>query len=77
MKALPTHGKNGRENEEKLILVGHIMGGMDLTCMMDQFPHKIAVAVFLTAFMPVSGTTPLQLIDQVLRPLYQYYIQYI
>lgn len=65
MKALPANGDHGTESEEKVILVGHSMGGVDLTCMMDQFPHKIAAAVFLTAFMPLPGTTPLQLIDQV------------
>lgn len=51
--------------EEKVILVGQSMGGVNLTYTMDQFPQKIAAAVFVTAFMPVSGTTPLQLIDQV------------
>jgi len=65
MKSLP-HGEGNRaEKDEKVILVGHSMGGVNLTCMMEQFPHKIAAAVFVTAFMPVSGTTPLQLIDEV------------
>ena len=65
MKSFP-HGEGNRaEKDEKVILVGHSMGGVNLTCMMEQFPHKIAPAVFVTAFMPVSGTTPLQLIDEV------------
>eukprot|EP00253_Pinus_taeda_P013217 PITA_13217 len=41
------------------------MGGVNLTCMMEKYPQKIAVAVFVTAFMPVPRTDPLQLIDEV------------
>lgn len=63
MKDLPE--EDGAENHAKVILVGHSMGGVNLTCMMEQFPHKITAAVFLTAFMPVPGTTPLQLVDEV------------
>lgn len=63
MKDLPKG--DGTEKDEKVILVGHSMGGVNLTCMMEQFPHRVAVAVFVTAFMPVPGTTPLQLIDEV------------
>eukprot|EP00253_Pinus_taeda_P013225 PITA_13225 len=62
INALP-HG-DGTENE-KVILVGHSSGGLNLTYTMEQFPQKIAAAVFVTAFMPVSGTTPLQFMDQV------------
>eukprot|EP00253_Pinus_taeda_P030361 PITA_30361 len=62
MKDLPKG--DGAEKDEKVILVGHSMGGMNLTCMMEQFPHRIAVAVFVTAFIPVPGATPLQLIDE-------------
>jgi pimeloyl-ACP methyl ester carboxylesterase len=65
MKALPHGDEDGAEKDAKVILVGHSMGGVNLTCMMEQFPHKIAAAVFVTAFMPVPGTTPLQLINQV------------
>jgi len=66
MKALPHGDGDGAEEEdEKVILVGHSMGGINLTCMMEQFPHKIAAAVFVTAFMPLPGTTPLQAINQV------------
>lgn len=65
MKALPHGDGDGTDKKEKVILVGHSMGGVDLTCMMEQFPQKIAAAIFVTAFMPISGTTPLQLIDQV------------
>eukprot|EP01018_Ginkgo_biloba_P000303 Gb_06798 [translate_table: standard] len=40
---------------EKVILVGHSMGGLSITCAMEEYPHKIAAAVFVAAFMPVSG----------------------
>ncbi|GLJ06220.1 hypothetical protein SUGI_0033600, partial [Cryptomeria japonica] len=42
---------------EKVILVGHSAGGLNLSFTMERFPHKIAAAVFVTAFMPLSGTT--------------------
>ncbi|XWS29366.1 hypothetical protein CRYUN_Cryun24cG0023300 [Craigia yunnanensis] len=38
--------------EEKVIVVGHSLGGMNLALAMDEFPNKISVGVFLTAFMP-------------------------
>ncbi|MCD7470788.1 hypothetical protein HAX54_010907 [Datura stramonium] len=38
--------------KEKVILVGHSMGGINISLAMEMFPHKIAVAVFVTAFMP-------------------------
>ncbi|KAI0507075.1 hypothetical protein KFK09_013193 [Dendrobium nobile] len=37
---------------EKIILVGHSFGGLNLAFAMDAFPEKIAAAVFLTAFLP-------------------------
>lgn len=64
MEALP-HGDGDGEVEEKVILVGHSFGGVNLTCTMEQFPHKIAAAVFVTAYMPLPGTTPIQLLKQV------------
>lgn len=38
--------------EEKVILVGHSLGGMCLSVAMEKFPEKISVAVFVTAFIP-------------------------
>ncbi|KAH9314092.1 hypothetical protein KI387_022719, partial [Taxus chinensis] len=40
-----------------VILVGHSAGGYNLSHAMERFPHKIASAVFVAAFMPLSGTT--------------------
>lgn len=37
--------------EEKVVLVGHSMGGVALSVAMEKFPEKIAVAVFATAYM--------------------------
>ncbi|KAD7117817.1 hypothetical protein E3N88_05085 [Mikania micrantha] len=40
--------------EEKVVLVGHSLGGMNVSLAMEKFPEKVAVGVFLTAFMPDS-----------------------
>ncbi|KAL0332227.1 UNVERIFIED_CONTAM: Methylesterase 10 [Sesamum calycinum] len=40
---------------EKVILVSHGMGGVCISLAMEKFPTKIAVAVFVTAFMPGPG----------------------
>ncbi|GAU40208.1 hypothetical protein TSUD_397350 [Trifolium subterraneum] len=37
---------------EKVILVGHSLGGLNIALAMEQFPEKVAVGVFLTAFVP-------------------------
>ncbi|KAK3412446.1 hypothetical protein EUGRSUZ_I01196 [Eucalyptus grandis] len=37
---------------ERVILVGHSYGGMALSHVMERYPKKIAVAVFVTALMP-------------------------
>ncbi|XP_071916559.1 methyl jasmonate esterase 1-like isoform X1 [Coffea arabica] len=38
--------------DDRVILVGHSMGGVTISLAMEKFPQKIAVAVFLTAFTP-------------------------
>ncbi|KAI3954812.1 hypothetical protein MKW92_032322 [Papaver armeniacum] len=40
------------KQEEKVILVGHSMGGLVISKAMETFPEKISVAVFLTALLP-------------------------
>ncbi|KAI7746927.1 hypothetical protein M8C21_020656 [Ambrosia artemisiifolia] len=37
---------------EKVVLVGHSLGGMNIALAMEMFPEKVSVAVFLAAFMP-------------------------
>ena len=50
---------------EKVVLVGHRLGGLNLALVMDKFPEKISVAVFVTAFMPDTVHKPSFVIDQV------------
>ncbi|KAI4327499.1 hypothetical protein L6164_019950 [Bauhinia variegata] len=49
---------------EKVILVGHSLGGLNIALAMDKFPEKVAVGVFLTAFMPDTQNKPSYVIDQ-------------
>lgn len=50
---------------EKVVLVGHSLGGLSLALAMEQFPHKISVAIFFTAFMPDTIHHPSYVIDKV------------
>ncbi|KAI7733337.1 hypothetical protein M8C21_028375, partial [Ambrosia artemisiifolia] len=50
--------------EEKVVLVGHSLGGMNIALAMEKFPEKVSVAVFLTAFMPDSDHKPSYVLDQ-------------
>ena len=56
--------------EEKVVLVGHSLGGMNIALAMDKFPEKVAVAVFLTAFMPDSVHKASYVIDKVSKLSY-------
>lgn len=49
-----------------MILVGHSVGGFDLSLTMELFPHKILAAVFVTAAMPLSGTTLSDFVNAIL-----------
>ncbi|CAL9160084.1 unnamed protein product [Musa hybrid cultivar] len=49
---------------ERVILVGHSLGGLNIALAMDRFPEKIAAAVFVTAFMPDSVNPPSYVIDK-------------
>ncbi|KAL0377776.1 UNVERIFIED_CONTAM: Salicylic acid-binding protein 2 [Sesamum radiatum] len=44
--------------EEKVLLLGHSLGGMNIALAMEKFPEKIKVAVFLTAVMPDTKHDP-------------------
>ena len=50
---------------EKVVLVGHSLGGLSLATAMEKFPDKIALAVFLTAFMADTVNQPSYVINQV------------
>lgn len=52
---------------EKVILVGHSLGGFNLALAMDRFPGKVAVGVFLTAYMPDTTNVPSYILDQSLK----------
>ncbi|GLU13620.1 hypothetical protein SLE2022_302460 [Rubroshorea leprosula] len=49
---------------EKVILVGHSLGGLNLALAMDRYPDKVSVGVFLTAYMPDTTNQPSYVIDQ-------------
>jgi len=40
--------------EEKVILVGHSLGDMNMGLVMEKYPQKMYVVVFLAAYMPDS-----------------------
>nr|XP_043608874.1 salicylic acid-binding protein 2-like [Erigeron canadensis] len=50
--------------EEKVVLVGHSLGGMCIALAMERFPEKVSVAVFLTAMMPDSVHKSSYVLDQ-------------
>ncbi|XP_065876655.1 salicylic acid-binding protein 2-like [Euphorbia lathyris] len=50
--------------EERVVVVGHSLGGLNLSLAMEYFPQKIAVAVFLTAFLPDITHEPSYVLDQ-------------
>ncbi|XP_058745243.1 methyl jasmonate esterase 1-like [Vicia villosa] len=49
MKSLP--------RKEKVIIVGHSIGGVSTSVAMEKFPHKISVAVFVTAYVLSQNLT--------------------
>jgi pimeloyl-ACP methyl ester carboxylesterase len=49
---------------EKVVLVGHSLGGMNLATAMDKYPEKVEVGVFLAAFMPDTRHKPSYVLDQ-------------
>ena len=52
--------------KQKVFLVGHSLGGINLALAAEKFPNKVVVAVFLTAFMPDTTHKPSFVMDQVL-----------
>lgn len=49
---------------EKVILVGHSLGGFNLAVACDRFPEKVSLAVFLAAFMPDTHHKPSYVLEQ-------------
>lgn len=50
---------------EKVILVGHSLGGLSVALAMETHPDKIAAAVFLTAYVPDTLHPPSYVLDMV------------
>ncbi|XP_074295410.1 salicylic acid-binding protein 2-like [Silene latifolia] len=51
-------------HDQKVILVGHSLGGLNLSTVMEMFHEKIEIAVFLSAFMPDHQHTPSFIFDK-------------
>ncbi|XP_057770122.1 methylesterase 10-like [Salvia miltiorrhiza] len=49
---------------ERVVLVGHSYGGLAISVAMENFPAKISLAVFLTAYMPNCADPPASLIQE-------------
>ncbi|CAK8539792.1 unnamed protein product [Lathyrus sativus] len=49
---------------EKVILVGHSFGGMSTALAMEKFPEKIAVGIFIAAFIPDTIHQPSYVIQE-------------
>ena len=50
---------------EKVVLVGHSFGGMSIALAMDIFPEKVAIGVFLAAFLPDTEHVPSLVLQEV------------
>ncbi|VAH51683.1 unnamed protein product [Triticum turgidum subsp. durum] len=50
---------------ERAVLVGHSFGGMSIALAAEEFPDKVAAAVFLTAFMPDCDAPRTRVIEEV------------
>lgn len=56
MASLPQH--------QRVILVGHSLGGLNIALAADKYPEKVLAAVFLAAFMPDSVHAPSYPLDK-------------
>ncbi|PUZ53104.1 hypothetical protein GQ55_5G027500 [Panicum hallii var. hallii] len=52
---------------EKVVLVGHSFGGHNLALAMEAHPEKVAVAIFVSAPMPVAGRPMSAILEQHLQ----------
>ena len=50
---------------EKVVLVGHSLGGLNIALAMEKFPQKVAVGVFLAAFVPDIEHKPSYVLEKV------------
>jgi pimeloyl-ACP methyl ester carboxylesterase len=52
---------------ERVVLVGHSLGGVSIALAAEMFPDKVAAAVFLCAFMPGCAARPSHVLEEVRR----------
>ena len=52
---------------DRVVLVGHSLGGVSVALAAELFPDKVAAAVFLCAFMPDCAAPPSHVLEKV-RP---------
>ncbi|XP_037423988.1 putative inactive methylesterase 20 [Triticum dicoccoides] len=50
---------------EKVVLVGHSLGGVSIALACELFPEKVAAAVFVSAFMPDHRSPPSYVLEKV------------
>ncbi|KAK9129637.1 hypothetical protein Sjap_010124 [Stephania japonica] len=53
-----------KPEDEKVILVGHSMGGMNIALAAEKFPEKISAAVFVAALMPDTSHRPSYVLEK-------------
>ncbi|XP_031265191.1 polyneuridine-aldehyde esterase-like [Pistacia vera] len=58
--------------EERVILVGHSIGGLSISDAMERFPEKVSVAVFCAAFMPNPDLSLTTLVEEYNRRMDSY-----
>ncbi|CAA2957916.1 Hypothetical predicted protein [Olea europaea subsp. europaea] len=51
--------------DEKVVLVGHSLGGLNLAFAMEKYPEKISLAVFLGATMPDTIHRPSYVLERI------------
>jgi len=59
--------------QEKVILVGHSLGGLSVSIAMEKYPKKISVAVFISAAVVTQNLTFLAFLQEVLLSLVTYF----
>ncbi|CAJ1942703.1 unnamed protein product [Sphenostylis stenocarpa] len=52
---------------EKVVLVGHSLGGLNIALAMDKFPEKVAVGVFVAAVIPDTEHKPSYVLEQLIE----------
>ncbi|KAF9682343.1 hypothetical protein SADUNF_Sadunf05G0099200 [Salix dunnii] len=52
---------------EKVVLVGHSLGGLNLAFAMEKFPEKISLAIFVTAILPDTQHQPSYMLEKFLE----------